>query len=61
MYGMDNTGIRLQETRMDFSRELLAYAIIGIVLLVGVPWLAVVLRRRKLRRLRQRGIKRYGH
>lgn len=46
---------------MDFSREFLAYAIIGLVLLIGGPWLAIVLRRRKLRRLRQRGIKRYGH
>ncbi|MGN5376522.1 hypothetical protein [Sphingomonas hankookensis] len=46
---------------MDSSRELLAYAIIGLVLLLVVPALGVMLHRRKRRRLRQRGIKRYGH
>lgn len=46
---------------MDVSRELLAYAIICTVLLIGVPALGVMLRRRKRRKLRQRGIKRYGH
>lgn len=61
MCGMDNPVGGLQETRMDLSRELLAYAIIGVVLLVGGPILGVVLHRRKRRKLRQRGIKRYGH
>ena len=46
---------------MDLSRELLAYAIIGVVLLLGGPALGVMLHRRKRRKLRQRGIKRYGH
>ncbi|WP_156347821.1 MULTISPECIES: hypothetical protein [unclassified Sphingomonas] len=58
---MDNPVAGLQETGMDVSRELLAYAIIGIVLLIGGPALGVVLHRRKRRKLRQRGIKRYGH
>ncbi len=58
---MDKPEHRLQETGMDFSRELLAYAIISLVVLIGAPSLAVVLHRRKRRRLRQRGIKRYGH
>ena len=61
MSGMDNPVRGLQETGMDLSRELLAYAIIGVVLLVGGPALAVMLHRRKRRKLRQRGIKRYGH
>lgn len=61
MCGMDNPVTGLQETGMDVSRELLAYAIIGIVLLIGGPALGVVLHRRKRRKLRQRGVKRYGH
>jgi hypothetical protein len=43
------------------TREIMAYGIIALVLMMAVPWLAAALRRRKLRRLRQRGIKRYGH
>lgn len=46
---------------MDMSRELLAYAIIGLVVVIGAPLLGVMLHRRKRRRLRQRGIKKYGH
>ena len=61
MSGMDNPVCGLQETPMDVSRELIAYAIIGVVLLIGGPALAVMLHRRKRRKLRQRGIKRYGH
>ena len=61
MCGMDNPLNGLQETGMDLSRELLAYAIIGVVLLIGGPALGVMLHRRKRRKLRQRGIKRYGH
>lgn len=60
-YLMDKPGDKLQETGMDLSRELLAYAIIGLVILIGAPSLGVMLHRRKRRRLRQRGIKRYGH
>ena len=51
----------MQESGMDLSREFLAYAIIGVVALIVVPWAAVAYRRRQRRRLRQRGIKRYGH
>ena len=61
MSGMDNPLNGLQETAMDLSRELLAYATIGVVLLLGGPALGVMLHRRKRRKLRQRGIKRYGH
>lgn len=46
---------------IDLTREALAYAIIGIVTLMATPWLAVLWHRRQRRRLRQRGIKRYGH
>jgi hypothetical protein len=58
---MDRARSRLQGTPMDLSRELLAYAIIGVVALIVVPWAIVAYRRRQRRRLRQRGIKRYGH
>lgn len=61
MSGMDNMVSGLQETGMDITRELLAYAIIGVVLSIGGPALGIMLHRRKRRKLRQRGIKRYGH
>ncbi len=46
---------------IDVTRELVAYVIIGAVLLVAVPTGIVVLRRRHRQKLRRRGIKRYGH
>ncbi len=46
---------------MDLSRELIAYAIIGVVALIVIPWAIVAYRRRQRERLRRRGIKRYGH
>jgi hypothetical protein len=58
---MDRTVVKLQETPMDLSREFLAYAIIGVVALIVIPWAIIAYRRRQRRRLRQRGIKRYGH
>jgi hypothetical protein len=58
---MDRAAVRLQEIPMDLSREFLAYAIIGVVALIVIPWAIVAYRRRQRRRLRQRGIKRYGH
>ncbi|MGN7161617.1 hypothetical protein [Sphingomonas sp. SAFR-052] len=58
---MDRAAVRLQETPMDLSREFLAYAIIGVVALIVIPWAIIAYRRRQRRRLRQRGIKRYGH
>lgn len=45
----------------DLSRELVAYAIIGVVLLIGIPTIAIILRNRRRRKLRRRGIKTYGH
>ncbi len=45
----------------EISRELVAYAIVGVLLIVSVPWIAVTLRRRHRERRRRRGIKRYGH
>jgi hypothetical protein len=45
----------------DWTRELVAYAIIGCILLVGTPILLSVRKRRKRERLRRRGIKTYGH
>lgn len=46
---------------INLTREAFAYAIIVSILIVAAPWLVVALRRRQRRRLRQRGIKRYGH
>lgn len=46
---------------IDVTRELVAYAIIGVVLLIALPAALVVLRRRHREKLRRRGIKRYGH
>ncbi|HTG38704.1 hypothetical protein [Sphingomonas sp.] len=43
------------------TRELVAYSIIAMIGLTGIPWLAIHLRQRRLRNLRRRGIKRYGH
>lgn len=46
---------------VEISRELIAFAIIGVLAIVGVPWIAMTMRRRHRERLRRRGIKRYGH
>ncbi|MET0373376.1 MULTISPECIES: hypothetical protein [unclassified Sphingomonas] len=45
----------------EATRYTLVYAIVGTLLLIGVPALIVHLRRRKREKLRRRGIKRYGH
>lgn len=45
----------------ELTRELLAYAIIGAVVLIAAPAVIVTLRRRHREKLRRRGIKRYGH
>lgn len=58
---MDSAAFRLQETDMDLTREILAYSIIVAIVVVGIPVVFVALRRRQRRKLRQRGIKRYGH
>ncbi len=44
----------------DMTREMLAYSIIGVMVMLSVPWTALVLRRQYRRRLRMRGIKSYG-
>lgn len=46
---------------IDLTREALAYTLIAAAAVVCAPWLAMTLRRRQRRRLRLRGIKRYGH
>lgn len=43
------------------TREIMAYGLIALIVIVGVPWLAVVLARRKRLKLRRRGIKTFGH
>ena len=43
------------------TRELIAYAIIGAVSLVIVAGWALTRRRRRIAKLRRRGIKTYGH
>ena len=45
----------------DLSREMIAYGIVGFLLVIGLPWLGYTLRKRKRERLRRRGIKKYGH
>lgn len=45
----------------DVSRELIAYGLIGLLVVILAPWLAAVLLRRRRDRLRRRGVKRYGH
>ena len=45
----------------EATRYTLVYAIIGVLLLIGVPTLVLYLRRRKREKLRRRGIKTYGH
>lgn len=43
----------------ELSRELVAYAIIGVLVVAAVPTGVVMMRRRE--KLRRRGIKTYGH
>lgn len=43
------------------DRELIAYALIGAMVLVGLTWGGITWRKRQRRKLRLRGIKRYGH
>jgi LPXTG-motif cell wall-anchored protein len=45
----------------EATRYTLVYAIVGLLLLIGIPTLIVYLRRRKREKLRRRGIKTYGH
>lgn len=43
------------------DRELIAYGIIAVVLVIGLSWSVIAGRRRRRRTLRLRGDKRYGH
>jgi hypothetical protein len=45
----------------ELSREWIAYSIIGVVLLIGIPTIVISLRKRHRQKLRRRGIKTYGH
>ncbi|MEH3124119.1 MAG: hypothetical protein PGN16_19495 [Sphingomonas phyllosphaerae] len=46
---------------IELSRELVAYAIIGVLVIVAVPTGIVIARKRRRAKLRRRGIKTYGH
>ena len=46
---------------IDLTREMIAYGIIGAVLLIGAPWTIYALRQRKRTKLRRRGVKTYGY
>jgi hypothetical protein len=45
----------------EFTRYSIVCAIVGIVVVVGLPMSAIFLRKRKREKLRRRGIKTYGH
>jgi type II secretory pathway pseudopilin PulG len=45
----------------ETTRYTIVAAIVGVLLLIGIPWLIVHSRRRKREKLRLRGIKTYGH
>jgi hypothetical protein len=46
---------------IDISRELIAYGLIGIIVIAAVPLIGVTMVRRKRVNLRRRGIKTHGH
>ena len=45
----------------EFTREMIAYAIMGMILLIAIPSIAIGMRNQRRQKLRRRGIKRYGH
>ena len=45
----------------DSTRLTIAYALVGVLFLIGIPLIIVTLRRRRREKLRRRGIKTYGH
>lgn len=51
------------ETMQGYAvdRELIAYGLIGVTILVAAPWGWATWRRRQRQKLRRRGIKTYGH
>jgi hypothetical protein len=46
---------------IDISRDMIAYALIGLTVVIAIPVITTVVQRRKRDKLRRRGIKRYGH
>lgn len=46
---------------LGLTREMIAYAIIGAIMIVGAPVAVSYLKRRRRDKLRRRGIKTYGH
>jgi len=40
---------------------MIAYALIGLTVVIAIPVITTVVQRRKRDKLRRRGIKRYGH
>ncbi|MBB4086005.1 hypothetical protein ACLN6N_14915 [Sphingomonas carotinifaciens] len=45
----------------EITREIVAYGIIGGIVVLGAPFVVATLRKRHRDKLRRRGIKRYGH
>jgi hypothetical protein len=46
---------------LEITRELIAYALIGLVVAAAIPLAGLTWQRRKRLKLRRQGIKRYGH
>jgi uncharacterized membrane protein len=45
----------------DTTREIIAYGLIGLIIMVAIPIISIALVRRKRQKLRRRGIKTHGH
>jgi hypothetical protein len=45
----------------DMDREIIAYGIIALIAIIGLPLAARIWGRRRRNKLRRQGIKRYGH
>lgn len=46
---------------VNTTRELIAYGLIGLIVVVAIPWAGYAVRRRRRAMLRRRGDKRFGH
>jgi len=46
---------------VDVTREVVAYGLIFLAIIITIPWVTIALVRRKRRKLRRNGIKTYGH
>jgi len=53
--------VRIEGDVFEISRELIAYGMIGLIVVALVPWLVMTREKRRRERLRRRGDKRYGH